>query len=402
VTADGGDDAGRLAADDRNAVHWWWNGLGGSEAYKTLAEGVPAILYIDAPDEASTNLYTSPQIEEILGYSPEEWMNRPAMWLELLHRDDFDRVKKLNDESNANGGNDVFLAEYRLLARGGRTVWFRDEAVLVRDSAGDPLFWRGVMLDITELKLAEERLHQSLEILRRTMEQRQVLAARLEVSQEEERRRIAADIHDDPIQVMSAADMRIQGLLDRADDPATRAALVGVHDTVTQAIERLRMLLFELRPPALDQDGLLAALEIYLKHIGSEAGFETSLGGSLRAEPPGEVRAILFRIAQEALANVRKHARASRVDVEVADLDGGIVVRVRDDGRGFDPRAAPRPLPGHLGMSAMPERAELAGGWCRIESAPGRGTVVECWLPTRSPFEGADAGTPSSSLPARG
>ena len=381
---------GRVAPDDRNVVHWWWNGLEGSEAYKTLAEGVPAILYIDAPDEESTNLYTSPQIEQILGYSPEEWMNRPGMWLELLHPEDFDRVTKLNDQSNANGGSDLFLAEYRLLARDGRTAWFRDEAVLVRDSRGDPLFWRGVMLDITELKLAEERLHRSLEILRRTMEQRQVLATRLEVAQEEERRRIAADIHDDPIQVMSAADMRIQALAERSDDPVARSALVGVHETVTQAIERLRTLLFELRPPALDEDGLVPALEIYLKHVASEAGFETNVEGRLRNEPPGEVRAIAFRIAQEALANVRKHARASRVDVEVADLDGGIVVRVRDDGRGFDAPAARRPVPGHLGMSAMPERAELAGGWCRIVSAPGEGTLVECWLPTRARSAGPD------------
>jgi PAS domain S-box-containing protein len=375
--------------DDPDVVHWWWNGLGGSEAYKTLAEGVPAILYIDAPDEESTNLYTSPQIEEILGYSPEEWINRPGMWLELLHPDDFERVTRLNDESNANGGTDLFLAEYRLRARDGRIVWFRDEALMVRDEAGSPLFWRGVMLDITELKLAEEKLQRSLEILRRTMEQRQALVARLEVAQEEERRRIAADIHDDPIQVMSAADMRIQALVEEADDGPARTALAEVHTTVALAIERLRTLLFELRPPALDQQGLVAALKIYLKHIGAEAGLDTAVEGRLAAEPPGEVRAILFRIAQEAVANVRKHAQATRIDVHVSDHESGILLRVRDDGRGFDPVVAQRPLPGHLGMSAMPERAELAGGWCRVDSAPGSGTVVECWLPGRPPIDAA-------------
>ena len=131
---------GPAAGDDLDAVHWWWGGLEGSEAFKTLAEGVPAILYIDAPDQESTNLYTSPQIEEILGFTPEEWVNRPAMWLELLHPDDFDRVTKLNDESNAEGGGDLFLAEYRLRARDGAMVWFRDEALMVRDAGGNPLF----------------------------------------------------------------------------------------------------------------------------------------------------------------------------------------------------------------------------------------------------------------------
>jgi PAS domain S-box-containing protein len=369
--------------DDLEAVHWWWKGLEGSEAYKTLAEGVPAILYIDAPNEESTNLYTSPQIEQILGFTPQEWVNRPAMWLELLHPDDFDHVKKLNDDSNAGGGRDLFLAEYRLRARDGRIVWFRDEALMVRDETGRPLFWRGVMLDITERKLAEEKLRRSLEILRRTMEQRQALMARLEVAQEEERHRIAADIHDDPIQVMSAADMRIQGLVESAKDPDLRAALGEVHTSVMQAIERLRSMLFELRPPALEQQGLVAALEIYVRHVGAEAGLDSAVEGRLETEPPGEVRAILFRIAQEAIANVRKHAAAGRVDVTLEEREDGVMVRVRDDGRGFDPAAVERPVPGHLGMSAMPERAELAGGWCRVESAPGAGTVVECWLPRR-------------------
>jgi signal transduction histidine kinase len=220
------------------------------------------------------------------------------------------------------------------------------------------------------------------------MEQRQVLTARLEVAQEDERRRIAADIHDDPIQVMSAADMRIQGLAEAADDPALRGSLEEIHRAVMSAIERLRSMLFELRPPALEREGLLAALEIYVKHVGGQVGLHAEIRGQLTSEPPAEIRAILFRIAQEALANVRKHADASSVDVEVAERDGGIMLQVRDDGRGFDP-ATERPVPGHLGMSAMPERAELAGGWCRVDSAPGRGTVVECWLPIRPNAAGA-------------
>jgi PAS domain S-box-containing protein len=374
---------------DPSAVHWWWRGLEGTEAYRTLAEGVPAILYIDAPDEASTNLYTSPQIEQILGYSPEEWVSRPAMWLELLHPDDLERVSKLNDESNA-GETDLFLAEYRLTARDGRVVWFRDEAVKVRDAHGRPLFWRGVMLDISERKRAEERLRRSLEILRRTMQERQALIARLEAAQEEERRRIAADIHDDPIQVMSAADIRIQALAEAVHEPRVREGLEGIHASVAGAIERLRTLLFELRPPALEQHGLVSALELYCKHVGAESGLDAIVEGRLLAEPPDEVRAILFRIAQEAVVNVRKHASARTVRVTIEERDGGISLRVRDDGRGFDRAAVERPLPGHLGMSVMPERAELAGGWCRVDSAPGRGTVVECWLPAGSTAERAD------------
>ena len=359
-------------------AHRLWEGLEGAEAYRALAEGVPAILYIDAIDEFSTTLYTSPQVGSILGYDAEEWLDRPSIWLELLHPDDRERVLALHEESNTRG--EEFHAEYRLIARDGHEVWFRDEAVLVRDEQGAPLFWRGVMLDITEQKLAEERLRRSLDILRRTMQQRRVLVARLEEAQEEERRRIAGDIHDDPVQVMSAADLRIQTLAGRLEDPQTSAALEEVHHIVENAIERLRHLLFELRPPSFGELGLAGALQAYLRHVGDESGFAGAVESRLSAEPPPEVAAIMFRIAQEAITNARKHARATRVDIALEEREGGVAIRIVDDGRGFEP-STHEPRPGHLGMSAMEERAELAGGWCRIDSAPGRGTVVESWVP---------------------
>jgi PAS domain S-box-containing protein len=365
-------------AEHRSQRHRLWEGLEGAEAFRALAEGVPAILYIDAIDEFSTTLYTSPQIGSILGYQAEEWLNRPSIWVELLHPEDRERVLALHEESNTRG--EEFHAEYRLIARDGHEVWFRDEAVLVRDEQGAPLFWRGVMLDITEQKLAEERLRRSLDILRRTMQQRRVLVARLEEAQEEERRRIAGDIHDDPVQVMSAADLRIQTLAGRLDDPATSAALEEVHVIVENAIERLRNLLFELRPPSFGELGLAGALQAYLRHVGAESGFVGTVESRLSAEPPPEVAAILFRIAQEAITNSRKHARAARVDVVLEEREGGVAARVVDDGLGFEP-STHQPRPGHLGMSAMEERAELAGGWSRVDSAPGRGTVVEAWVP---------------------
>ncbi|MBI2237513.1 MAG: PAS domain-containing protein [Actinobacteria bacterium] len=355
-------------------------GLHEAEAtYRLLVEGIPAILYIDANDDLSTNLYTSPQIEQILGFTTEEWRRDPGFWLARLHDDDRERALQENRRANETGG--PYRSEYRLIARDGRAVWFRDEAVLVRNEAGEPLFWRGIMLDITEQKRAEEKLKRSLDILRRTMEERRVLLTRLEEAQEEERRRIAADIHDDSIQVMGAADMRLQLLLRDIEDPERRQAGEEIHETLTLAIERLRHLLFELRPPMLDREGLAAALLQYVRQSGLEAGFESELDDRLEEEPPPDTRATLFRIAQEAITNARKHASASRVEVLVESADGGVLLRISDDGAGFDPAIAEAPEPGHLGLSAMSERAELAGGWCRIDSKSGHGTTVECWLP---------------------
>jgi signal transduction histidine kinase len=98
-------------------------------------------------------------------------------------------------------------------------------------------------------------------------------------------------------------------------------------------------------------------------------------------EPPPDARVICYRIAQEAIANVRKHARASHVEVVLVSEGGGTRVVIRDDGVGFDPERT-APAPGHLGLPDMRERAELAGGWLRISSAPGSGTVVEFWIPS--------------------
>jgi PAS domain S-box-containing protein len=362
------------------------------DTYRSLVEGVPAILYIDEADDASTNRYTSPQVGDLLGFTPEEWSGEPDLWIRQLHPDDRDEAIAAHHRSNETG--ELYQAEYRLLARDGRVVWIRDEAALVRDDAGTPLYWRGVMRDITEEKQVEEQLRWSLEVLRRTVQQRRQLSRRLEGAQEEERRRIAADIHDDSIQVMSAVDMRLQILAQLGPEAASSDEVREIQGTVQQAIERLRHLLFELRPAALDRDGLVAALEQYVEHTARSAGWTWEVADHLDREPPPDLRAILYRISQEAIGNAGKHAQASRVEVVATSDDTGVSVTVRDDGRGFGTSAASEPVPGHLGLTTMVERAELTGGHCRITSAPGAGTTVEVWLPLD-----ADAHHPGATQP---
>jgi PAS domain S-box-containing protein len=366
------------------------------EAYKTLVEGVPAILYIDRPDELSTNLYTSPQVEPILGFSVEEWRADPELWRAQLHPDDVERALETHRVSNT--GQSPYLDEYRIRTKDGRTLWIHDEAWPVLAEDGAILFWRGVMLDITDRKEAEEKLRWSLDVLRRTLQQRRELAQRLQHAQELERRQIAADIHDDPIQVMSAVDMRLQMMLEFPDAITTEAVSEVEHE-VGEAIARLRSLLFELRPTALDRDGLVSALRLYAEHTAKETGWTVDVVDALDAEPDADVAALLYRIAQEAIVNVRKHAQASTVRIEVTGAADGTVVRVIDDGIGFSPDLA-SPQPGHLGVTTMVERAELAGGWVRVLSSPGAGTTVESWLPadvsvadrglSEPPREGAD------------
>lgn len=345
------------------------------ETFRHLVEGIPAVLYVDANDDRSTSIYTSPQIEQLFGFSVERWRDEPDLWIDRLHEDDRERVLREHQESLRSG--EPFKTEYRLLGADGRQVWVRDEAVLVRDGHGDPLFWRGIMTDITPTKRVEERLRRSLDVLRRTMEDRRRLLLRLEDAQEEERRRIASDIHDDPIQVMSAADLRAQALARRIEDPELRREADDLREVIRASVERLRHLLFELRPPALDREGLASALKAY----AGDADPMPEIDDTLPFEPPPEVRATMFRIAQEAIANARKHASASRIDVSIADVDGGVLLVVTDDGRGFDVAVIDAPDPGHIGLPTMIERAQLAGGRCEVRSGSGRGTSVSAWLP---------------------
>jgi signal transduction histidine kinase len=216
----------------------------------------------------------------------------------------------------------------------------------------------------------------------RSQEERRRLLSRLLSAQEEERTRIASDIHDDPIQAMTAVGFRLEALRRMVDDPETSEMLTGVTGSVSKAVDRLRHLMFELRPPSLDQIGIAAALKEYVRKEVADENSSFALVSDLPKEPDAETRAIVYRLAQEALINVRKHARARRVDVTLSESEDGVLTRIHDDGVGFHP--ARGSAPGHMGLMSMRERASLAGGWFTVDSVPGGGTTVEFWIPLRS------------------
>ncbi|MBW3577824.1 MAG: response regulator [Actinobacteria bacterium] len=236
-------------------------------------------------------------------------------------------------------------------------------------------------VDRQQVRLLSERLLERVrELELANLHQETLLTSTLRV-QDEERERIACDIHDDSIQAMTAAAMRL-GVLERhLNGPEGRERLKAVEGTVREAIARLRHLLFQLRPPELDEHGLATALDSYLSHVADDVGYRYELENLLESEPRIETRLALYRVAQEALFNVAKHAGASRVHVVLSERDDGYAIRIRDDGVGFDVAAQGRSRPGHLGLSSIRHRAELAGGTCRIESRPGAGTTVDVWIP---------------------
>jgi signal transduction histidine kinase len=228
----------------------------------------------------------------------------------------------------------------------------------------------------------EERtreLRESLRDLQIVDEHRRTLLSRLVNAEEDERRRIAADIHDGPVQEIVGAQLVLDALRMHLTDPKQVKTLNNTLSAMRSGVEGLRDLLFDLRPTVLDQEGVKPALVHALETL--HEGLEFEVDDRLSEEPPPETGIILYRIAQEALANIRKHAQATRVLITLEEREGGFLVQVVDNGRGFDPPETLQSAPRHLGLSSMRERAEMAGGWCRVTSVPGAGTTVVFWLP---------------------
>ena len=251
-----------------------------------------------------------------------------------------------------------------------------------RFGAGDLTARAPVPRGLGELTDVAQALNSAAEDIERRQRAQARLLAEVVAAEEETRRRIAADIHDDTAQAVAAAGLRIDALAADLSDPAAREAAAKARHALAEANRRLRRLLFELRPPALDRAGLAAALELFLSDSFAHDGFDWRVVNGLGSEPSPEVRAILYRVALEALTNVRKHADAGLVEVLLERRGVGVAVRVCDDGRGFDLPAPDAPAePGHIGLVTMRERAEAAGGRFALKSTPGGGTTVDFWMP---------------------
>jgi signal transduction histidine kinase len=253
-------------------------------------------------------------------------------------------------------------------------------------SDDDVAFVRGlanVLALASERARVQAQLRLSVDELRKSAEDRSRLLAHIVQAQEEERQRIADDIHDDSVQVMTAVALRLATLRRRLPSGDLDPLLLSLEHDVRQSINRLRRLMFVLRPPALEAHGIAAALHAFLAQIAEDAGLEYSLDDRLQMEPEPEARTVVYRIAQEAVSNVCKHARANRIEVVLGEYDGGVLVEIKDDGAGFDATRSRQAPPGHLGLLVMQERAEQSGGWCTVESEPGHGTTVRYCVGSR-------------------
>jgi signal transduction histidine kinase len=235
--------------------------------------------------------------------------------------------------------------------------------------------------DREQLRLLNDKLVQKVDELESAHAERRKLVGQLINAHEEERQRIVENLHDDPVQAVVALRMRLEMLVARTADPVLAGELDRLREDAAAAAERLRRLLFEIQPLELDTSGVAVALRLSLEQASAETGIAYELHDRTTRRPTQDVRTLLCRVGREALANVRKHADASRVDVHLESDGQGFSLTVRDDGGGFDAGQGLRVRPGHLGLPAMREQVEIIGGHLKLESQSGTGTALHVWLP---------------------
>jgi PAS domain S-box-containing protein len=348
-----------------------------SERY-ALATAAGAVGVWDLDLETS-EMFVDPSLKALLGYADHEIANHMEAWGRHAHPDD---VPGARDAFNGylEGTLPRLEHEHRMLHRDGSVRWFLARGAAERRPDGTIYRLVGTDTDVTERRVVEQELRQSRAELRR-------LAGRLVAAQDEERRRIARELHDDLIQRVAALGIGISRLAD-APPAELRSRTARLDAQVEHLADGIRSLSHRMHSTVLEHAGLIPALrslcQEYARLEGVAAEFHTE---GVDAGLPVELAGALYRIAQEGLRNVLRHAGVREARVTLAQVDGSVELRVADAGRGFDPAAVGAE---GLGLVSMAERARLLGGVFEVRSAPGAGTELRARIPL--PPAGDDAG----------
>lgn len=287
----------------------------------------------------------------------------------------------------------ALLAPSALLLQAQRGVAARDVLVIAVGSAVIFLLVVGrlsglvreVDTKVDALDRQGNTLRSTLDDLGRLEEERKLLLERVLLASEEERVRIAADLHDGPIQQLAKVGFGLERArlrLERGDTGGVLDLLDRTQGELSEEMQGLRGIMTSLRPPALDEYGLEGALRDQVSSFRDRSGTDCSVAAALPRRLESEVETTLYRVTQEALNNVAKHAVASRVWVDLWERDGWVELTVKDNGRGFDATEFPsRAADGQFGLLAMREQVHMAGGRFEVQSRPGRGTLVRVAFP---------------------
>jgi PAS domain S-box-containing protein len=239
--------------------------------------------------------------------------------------------------------------------------------------------------DVTAAKVADQTIRSLFHFLQDRDEDRTRLSRRLNAAIEQERNKIARDLHDGPVQGVSAASLSLEAallMIKSGDVERGTEVLVKIRQELAGEADALRQLMAGLRPPVLEERGLMPALRETVARFEGDTGIVSSFEGDLKRPVPRDIETLAYRIVQESLRNIGKHAKATTVMVHLDTNDNQLRVEVEDDGQGFETTQARDYLrAGRVGLASMRERVELASGTFNLRSSPGRGTVITALIP---------------------
>jgi len=364
--------------------------------YRSLVEHLPAVAYTESVrDEEGGVIYVSPQVRSVLGVEPATLVGSPDHWLSVIHPEDRDLVAAANDRSNETG--EPYLAEYRMLRPDGSQIWIHDESVLVRDEDGNPRFWQGVMLDITERRRTEE--------LERALATQREEAAELRALDELKNTFLQAVSHD--LRTPLAAILGLAVTLERQDgldgeearDLAARiAANARKLDRMVTDLLDLDRISRGIVEPKVKRTDLSALVRRVMAE--SEVVVDREIVLDVRRVIAAVDPAKVERIVENLLSNALRHTPpGSRIWVRVSAEGDGALLTIEDDGPGVAPEhradifqpfrqgaGAPEHSPGvGIGLALVARFAELHGGRAWVQDREGGGASFRVWLPVAGP-----------------
>jgi PAS domain S-box-containing protein len=330
---------------------------------------------ITSPDKRWTEV--NDKLCQILGYPRAELLQK--RWTELTHTDDLSGNLELFNRAIA-GELDDFALNKRFICKDGSVVYVSLSVRCVRRPDGKIDYFVVVYDDITERKQAERKLHRYQERLR-------TLASEMSLSEERERRRIAADLHDRTVQNLALSRIKTGALRKSLSSEEGSTILTEIQALIDQTIRDTRSLVFELSPPVLYELGFEPAIEWLTEQMEARHGVTCVVLSDKRPKPlDKDLEVVLFQAVRELLANVGKHAKATRVKVELSRKEDSVHISVGDNGIGFDVNSIGgwgNEL-GGFGLFSVRERLLLLGGRLEISSAPGSGTKITLVAPLGS------------------
>jgi PAS domain S-box-containing protein len=344
--------------------------------FRTLAKAAPVGIF--ETDANGNTTYVNEAWMEYSGLSYDEAMNNE--WMNMIHPEDremqvsawYDKTKK----------GEASFSEYRIINKAGQVRWVNGGAIPIGNSEGVITGYIGTLSDVTNIKQALELLKRSHEILNERTQQLHELSSYLQQVREDERLKIAREIHDELGQQLTGLKMDLSWLKRKIHhgEEAVNNKFDDALSLIAEAVSSIRHMVTKLRPSILDDLGLNAAfewqVEEFSKRLHIRIGYQNDFDDT--AIDPN-IAIGLFRILQESLTNIARHANANKILISIEKLENRVCLTIQDDGVGFDPAAKKT---GHtFGLLGIKERTYMLKGDCQINSKPGNGTTISVQIP---------------------